>query len=104
MTPIVARFVRCLSLFTFASIALSGIASEESPSATKPAATGEIFPVDLSGFVGKTWDKIRPGTSWSVVPHGQHTLEGIPYQLDGVIEVTGMCLLPQRTLYRGVRP
>src|SRR5436190_1691722 len=55
------------------------------------AAQNEKFrPIDLSAQVQKRWADFQPGTTWAAVPQDAQTLKGVPFQLDGTIEVTGM--------------
>lgn len=50
----------------------------------------EFSAVDLSAHVQKRWEDIEPNTSWAAVPRGSQTIGGVPFKLDGIIEVTGM--------------
>ena len=48
---------------------------------------GEVYPVDLKPFVGKTQlDHI--GAEW-LVPKGRQVINGVPFQVDGVVELAG---------------
>jgi hypothetical protein len=53
------------------------------------AATPAFHPIDLSGHA-KGWDQFNPGECWTVVPRGLQQLEGVPFQMDGTLEITGM--------------
>jgi hypothetical protein len=48
---------------------------------------GEVYPVDLKPFLGKTqFDHI--GAAW-LVPKGRQVINGVPFQVDGVVELSG---------------
>jgi hypothetical protein len=48
---------------------------------------GEVHPVDLKPFLGKTqFDHI--GAGW-LVPKGRQVINGVPFQVDGVVELSG---------------
>src|SRR5678816_4446606 len=48
---------------------------------------GEVYPVDLKPFLGKTqFDQI--GAAW-LVPKGRQVINGVPFQVDGVVELSG---------------
>ena len=48
---------------------------------------GEVYPVDLKPFLGKTqFDHIDAG--W-LVPKGRQVVNGVPFQVDGVLELSG---------------
>src|SRR5438477_2567886 len=50
----------------------------------------EYFPVDLSRFITTVFSNAPPGNVWSYLPRERQTLQGIPFQIDGKFEVTGM--------------
>ena len=54
------------------------------------AETLPVFhPVDCSQFV-KKWDQFGANDCWAVVPRGLNRLGDVPFQMDGVLEVTGL--------------
>ncbi len=65
-------------------------ASTAEPSAPAPAAASACAPLSLTDFYVTRWDTIPPGTSWTAVPKGRQEFDGIPYDLGGLIELTGL--------------
>lgn len=49
-----------------------------------------FHPVNLEAHVLQRPADFEPGTSWAAVPWGRPVLKGVPFRLDGIIEVTGM--------------
>jgi len=67
---------------------------------SEAAAAPAFHPVSLSGLV-KGWDQFNPGECWTVVPRGLQRLEGVPFQMDGTLELTGLgSARDQRGFYR----
>src|SRR5437867_5727935 len=52
--------------------------------------TTDFHPVDLSASYSRKSDTFEAGTAWSAVPWGRQTFDGIPFQLGGIMEGTGM--------------
>lgn len=53
------------------------------------ASAPAFHPMDCSQLA-KGWNQFKPDECWAVVPRGRQTLEGVPFQLDGTLEVTGL--------------
>ncbi len=84
------RWLRCaLALVLLGGVPLAGSGAEEPAPETAPS-PGLFAPIDLSPHYVTKWDTIRPGTSWSAVPKGEQVIDGVPFQLGGLIEVSGM--------------
>ena len=49
-----------------------------------------FHPVDLTQHYNKKSDSFAPGSSWSAAPWGERTYDGVPFELGGVLEVTGI--------------
>lgn len=61
------------------------------PPATMQTAEGPQFrPLDLSRFYVTRWDTIKAGTSWDAVPKGRQRLAEVPFDLGGIIELSGL--------------
>src|SRR2546423_1782813 len=56
----------------------------------KTNAPAEYFPIDLARFITTVFSNAPPGNVWSYLPRGRQTLQGVPFQIDGKFEVTGM--------------
>jgi len=52
--------------------------------------TSDFHPLNLSKFYNKTTNAFEPGTSWAAVPWGRQTFAGVPFEMSGTLEVTGM--------------
>jgi hypothetical protein len=46
--------------------------------------------VDLTKYYDKEAGSWPAGSSWSAVPWGNHTYDGVPFELGGIVEVTGI--------------
>ncbi len=88
LTPV--RFnitgLKCLLLLSAFTVATEVPLHCAEAEAAKQAA---FHPINLSAFV-QGWDQFGDGVCWSVVPRGLQQLEGVPFQMDGVLEVMGM--------------
>jgi hypothetical protein len=59
------------------------------PVAALPGAPGdapEFHTLDLSGCITKTWRDFRPAASWNPPAGGLQVFDGVPFQVDGVIQ------------------
>src|SRR5438477_4959567 len=65
----------------------------------QPAA--DFHPVDLSMSYSRKSDTFEAGTAWSAVPWGRQSLDGIPFQLGGTMELTGMGAAQDGWVYPG---
>src|SRR4051812_25835154 len=74
----------CLGL----ALIVAPLTAGSQPSETN--APGQFFAVDLSKFVTTVFSNAPQGNPWSYVPRGRQLFQGIPFQIDGKFEVTGM--------------
>src|SRR5439155_5257541 len=65
----------------------------------QPAA--DFHPVDLSMSYSRKSDTFEAGTAWTAVPWGRQSLDGIPFQLGGTMELTGMGAAQDGWVYPG---
>src|SRR5438552_1040523 len=65
----------------------------------QPAA--DFHPVDLSMSYSRKSDTFEAGTAWSAVPWGRQRLDGIPFRLGGILELTGMGAAGDGWVYPG---
>lgn len=71
-------------------------AAEKAGSASAPpesiqTADGRQFrPLDLTRYYVTRWDTIKPGTSWDAVPKGRQTFADVPFDLGGIVELSGL--------------
>jgi hypothetical protein len=54
------------------------------------AGGAEFHPVDLSPVLQKRLSEYKPPESWSAPPRGSQVLAGVPFEIEGKIEVTGL--------------
>jgi|GEM_PF-3516640 len=47
-------------------------------------------PLNLTPHYVTRWDAIKPGTSWSAVPQGRQTFGDVPFELGGLLELSGL--------------
>src|SRR3954468_18703871 len=80
---------RCLGALCL-GLALIAAGQTARSQADETNAPGEFFPVDLSKFVTTVFSNAPQGNPWSFVPRGRQLFQGIPFQIDGKFEVTGM--------------
>ena len=59
-------------------------------------------PIDFSRFA-KKWDQFRPDECWAVVPRGLQTLGGVPFQMEGILEVTGLGAAREQNIFYPTR-
>jgi peroxiredoxin len=52
--------------------------------------TAQFHPIDLSRFYTGSFSNSAPSDLWNGVPRGLQTFEGVPFQIEGRIELTGM--------------
>src|SRR5687768_17808791 len=50
----------------------------------------EFHPVDLSAVLQRRLSTYKPSESWSAPPRGRQVLAGVPFEIEGKIEVTGL--------------
>src|SRR5262245_9362217 len=97
------EFVRLVGAFVGQLLlaVLSGASLQaQSPSAaTTTNITADFFPIDLSRFVTTVFSNVPQGNMWSYLPRGQQTFQGVPFKVDGKLEVTGMDALHISTFF-----
>jgi carboxypeptidase family protein len=54
------------------------------------SSAAEFDPVDLSSVLQKRLSTYKPNESWAAPPRGRQVLAGVPFQIEGKIEVTGL--------------
>jgi beta-lactamase regulating signal transducer with metallopeptidase domain/Tol biopolymer transport system component/5-hydroxyisourate hydrolase-like protein (transthyretin family) len=54
------------------------------------AGTLRFRPLDLAPHYVTRWDTIKPGTSWAAVPKGLQTFDDVPFDLGGLLELSGL--------------
>jgi hypothetical protein len=67
---------------------VSGCVSQPGAKSARPEPG--FHPVELSNYYDKRAGSWPAGTSWSAVPWGQHTYDGVPFDCGGILEVTGV--------------
>ena len=65
------------------------------------AAPIDFHPVDLSALCAQAYSNSPSFQSWSALPRGAPTFDGIPFKVDGKLEVTGMEDARNGDLYPG---
>ncbi len=76
----------------------AGCAHNPGTENARPAARGfgramaetSFKPLDLTDYYDKRAGSWPAGSSWSAVPWGRRTCDGVPFQWGGILEVTGM--------------
>src|SRR5439155_17594514 len=59
--------------------------------ATPPGATNSSFHlIDLSRFYTYSFTNLSTNRPWTAIPRGRQTNDGVPFQIGGTIELTGM--------------
>ena len=58
--------------------------------AAKGQQAGTAHPLDLTPFITQSFTNLPSGKIWGFVPRGAQTLNGIPFLLNGKVEVTGL--------------
>src|SRR5438445_4826369 len=59
--------------------------------ATPPGATNSSFHLlDLSRFYTYSFTNLSTNRPWAAIPRGRQTNDGVPFQIGGSIELTGM--------------
>ncbi len=57
------------------------------------AAASDFVQLDLRPFYNRPAESWPPGTSWGGLPHGQLEFSGVPFDVEGVFQLTGMTSL-----------
>src|SRR6185503_1869883 len=88
------------------ALAMNGLGAEKTPGRLANNLVSEqhgaFRPLDLSKVYVNTFANYTVQQSWSVLPRGLQTLDGVPFQIEGKIEVTGIAaarngeILPSR--------
>ncbi len=60
------------------------------PEAIQTAEGRRFRPLDLTRYYVTRWDTIKPGTSWDSVPKGRQTFADVPFDLGGIVELSGL--------------
>src|SRR5437667_247983 len=58
--------------------------------AQNPAVLTDLHPVDLSALCATAFSNSPSPQSWSALPRGLQAFDGVPFRIDGKLEVTGM--------------
>ena len=58
--------------------------------AAETVPTSDFHTIDLSRHYNRSTNDFAAGTAWSAVPWGSQTFGGIPFELTGILELTGM--------------
>ena len=61
-----------------------------SPAVAQETAKANLQPIDLSALCATAFSNSPSPQSWSAMPRGMQTFNGIPFKVDGRLEVTGM--------------
>lgn len=67
---------------------MSGCVSDHA--SRSPKSDRGFHPVDLTDYYNKRSGSWPAGSCWSVVPWGDHTYDGVPFECGGILEVTGI--------------
>ncbi|MHB1305763.1 MAG: M56 family metallopeptidase, partial [Limisphaerales bacterium] len=75
----------------------AGPVADEATRAVAPVPTADndapFRPLNLARYYVTHWDAIKPGTSWDAVPKGRQTFDGVPFEVGGLLELSGMGVL-----------
>ena len=82
------RLVRVASLVTVVAFSTLAFAADK-PAAIQRGDTNFCL-VDLAPFIGKRLSEYKPNQSWAAPPRGLQTLGGVPFHIEGKLELTGM--------------
>src|SRR6266404_718711 len=74
----------------FPAIAVFGAALGLSGGAAEIVPASDFHPINLSRHCNRTTNAFAAGTAWAAVPWGRQTFDGIPFELSGILELTGM--------------
>jgi len=72
------------------AFALIIIAANLAVCGAESQAANDFHPLDFSKFYNRRSDGFEAGTAWTAVPWGRQTFDGIPFQLGGILDLTGM--------------
>lgn len=78
---------RVLSLYVFACTVMWAAESSN---------TNRFYPVSLEGFYQRALSNYGPNVSWGAVPRGLVEFEGVPFHMQGKIELNGMAATRNR--------
>src|SRR5881628_1011086 len=85
-----SEFVRKGSLAQCCAISVFAATFWLSARAAEVVPTPDFHPVDLSRHFNRNTNAFAAGTAWSAVPWGRQTFDGIPFEMSGILELTGM--------------
>lgn len=75
----------------------AGPVAAEATRAVAPVPTADddapFRPLNLARHYVTHWDAIKPGTSWDAAPKGRQTFDGVPFEVGGLLELSGMGVL-----------
>lgn len=80
--------IRGVAALLLVGALVNGCASDHSIKGSQTEAGFQ--PVDLTHYYDKLAGSWPPGNSWSAVPWGHHTYDGVPFEWGGILEVTGI--------------
>ncbi len=78
-------FSQGVLLYLVAALHLVAAAAEE-----ETGSPAEFAPIDLSRSITTVFSNAPPGNIWGNMPKGRQVIQGVPFNIDGKFEVTGM--------------
>ncbi len=81
------------SMISLAALLLIGAVMSSCASdqvAESPESDPGFHPVDLTHYYDKQAGSWPAGSCWSVVPWGHHIYDGVPFECDGILQLTGI--------------
>src|SRR5690242_12528885 len=83
------HFQKVRELIAIFAVAICS-ANQAARSAPAAATNSSFHLLDLSKFYTYSFTNLSTNRPWTSIPRGRQTNDGVPFQLAGVIELTGM--------------
>ncbi|MBI2926064.1 MAG: hypothetical protein HYY24_10205, partial [Verrucomicrobia bacterium] len=71
------------------------------PLAAAESSAPTFHPLDLDRFLGTSFKEIDkdPDSSWKYAPHDRQVFEGVPFEMRGILEVSGLRAAREQRLH-----